>query len=293
MSLSPSPFYTQLCPHNAFLAAVMEEVDNIEAPEIRKITCTALRKRLRKFLESGQIPMSTFLKFLGVTTSCYWEFASLNGTWNGIKNEIFWPAHKFFEFQKEAEAAVMKKHPSLAPKKTRPGSGSKKRKLGGLTRDPKLFAKLNKIKAMPSTVPSDDSLILANCNDIRVELQKFLKSTDLTQTGLCKFLGVAPGTYNRYMKAKGVNGGAANGLYVAAFDFFEKLREVDGRPKTAKRLRTEQEAAKDTWGSYKKSRRVRDASRKGGGKYWVFGGGNAEQQWAAMKAREKRMWGDL
>jgi hypothetical protein len=41
------------------------------------------------------------------------------------------------------------------------------------------------------------------------------------------------------VKASGPTGGAENGTYVAAYEYFEKVRIAEGKKKTAKRERTE------------------------------------------------------
>jgi hypothetical protein len=79
-----------------------------------------------------------------------------------------------------------------------------------------------------------------DCNQIRRKINTFLRSGRLNQTKLLKFLGVNSNSFHRFMNQKGINGGSGNGMYTAAYDFFERLRVLEGKAKTQKRLGAEQ-----------------------------------------------------
>ncbi|KAI0309423.1 hypothetical protein OF83DRAFT_1072064 [Amylostereum chailletii] len=50
-------------------------------------------------------------------------------------------------------------------------------------------------------------------------------------------------SYQRFMKASGPTGGATNGTYYCAYVYFEKRRIAEGKKKSAKRIRSEEEQA--------------------------------------------------
>ncbi|KAH7931147.1 hypothetical protein BV22DRAFT_1027907 [Leucogyrophana mollusca] len=53
--------------------------------------------------------------------------------------------------------------------------------------------------------------------------------------------GINSNSYGRFMKDSGATCGATNGTYYAAYVYFEKVRIAEGKKKTAKRQRNENE----------------------------------------------------
>ncbi|KAI0048341.1 hypothetical protein FA95DRAFT_1490931, partial [Auriscalpium vulgare] len=53
--------------------------------------------------------------------------------------------------------------------------------------------------------------------------------------------GINSNSYGRFSEEKGPHGGASNGMYEAAYIYFEKRRIFEGKKKSAKRQRNEGE----------------------------------------------------
>ncbi|OBZ79413.1 hypothetical protein A0H81_00656 [Grifola frondosa] len=89
---------------------------------------------------------------------------------------------------------------------------------------------------------SDGVPVYDDCNEIRRKIRLLRKTSDWKVTHWLKDIGnVNSNSYNRFMKATGPTGGASNGVYYAAYVYFEKVRIAEGKKKTAKRLRNEDE----------------------------------------------------
>ncbi|CDO72356.1 hypothetical protein BN946_scf184977.g53 [Trametes cinnabarina] len=87
-----------------------------------------------------------------------------------------------------------------------------------------------------------DLPIYDDCNDIRRKIRLLLKQPNFKITHWLKEIGnINNNSYQRFMKATGPTGGAENGTYYAAYVYFEKVRIFEGKKKTAKRIRIEQE----------------------------------------------------
>ena len=95
-----------------------------------------------------------------------------------------------------------------------------------------------------SLVEDDDEPepIYDDCNDIRRKIKAFLRTGRMTQTAWLKLIGCNCGPYLRFMKQEGPGGGCHNSVYPAAAHFFDSLRILERKPKSAKRLKEEADA---------------------------------------------------
>ncbi|KAM5538158.1 hypothetical protein V8D89_008045 [Ganoderma adspersum] len=81
-----------------------------------------------------------------------------------------------------------------------------------------------------------------DCNDIRRKIRALLKEPGFKVTQWLETIGkINNNSYQRFMKATGPTGGAGNGTYYAAYVYFEKRRIAEGKKKSAKRIRAEEE----------------------------------------------------
>ncbi|KDQ20143.1 hypothetical protein BOTBODRAFT_27553 [Botryobasidium botryosum FD-172 SS1] len=81
-----------------------------------------------------------------------------------------------------------------------------------------------------------------DCNDIRRKIRELQKTPGFKVTHWLKEIGgINNNSMGRFMKDSGPNAGATNGTYVAAYKYFEKVRIAEGKKKTPKRLRNEDE----------------------------------------------------
>ncbi|EJD33813.1 hypothetical protein AURDEDRAFT_76675, partial [Auricularia subglabra TFB-10046 SS5] len=94
-----------------------------------------------------------------------------------------------------------------------------------------------------------------DCNTIRRKTRALLATPGFKVTPWLKEIGnINSNSYQRFMKATGPMGGAENGFFSAAYRYFEKVRIMEGKKKTAKRIRDEAE--------YANGRDLRDSRRK-------------------------------
>ncbi|KAF9473398.1 hypothetical protein BDN70DRAFT_867447 [Pholiota conissans] len=84
--------------------------------------------------------------------------------------------------------------------------------------------------------------IYDDCGEIRRKI-KLLQQTPGWKASpwLKEIGGINSNSYNRFMKESGKNDGAANGTYYAAYIYFEKVRILENKKKTAKRLENEKQ----------------------------------------------------
>lgn len=300
--------YLKLCPKDKRLAAVLEKVDELieaeredeEYEERSTVSCNKIRGQIRRFLQKEAITQTAFLKYLNVNSNSYGRFMKLKGAWNGGQNGTYWAAYRFFKHQKTAEKAIPKPKKKASGKQTTltkdgkmaPGGGSaKKKKRGQPTADPVLLATLAKIESMPSVIEDENAQILMNCNDVRKAINKFLTDTDVSQTRFGKIIGVAPNSMTRFLGESGPDGGATNGTYFKAYDFFEKKRIVEGTAKSKKRLRVEANAKEHPEGYTKRQRLTNGRMR---GRMWIMAGDPVFEamQFEQFRKGQKKAWGE-
>ena len=82
--------------------------------------------------------------------------------------------------------------------------------------------------------------VYANCDEVRRMIEACLISPGVNQSAWLKAIGnVNNKSLVSFRKMKGKGAGASNGLYQAAWRFFEQKRLHEGKPKTAKHLEQE------------------------------------------------------
>jgi hypothetical protein len=83
-----------------------------------------------------------------------------------------------------------------------------------------------------------------NCDRIRSRIREFLAEGIVTLTGWLKFIGnINNKAYHVFMGYDGKGAGASNGIYPAAYWFFEQKRVMEGQPKSDFRIKAE-----ENWG---------------------------------------------
>ena len=110
--------------------------------------------------------------------------------------------------------------------------------------------------------------VYANCDEVRRMIEAYLISPGVNQSAWLKAIGnVNNKSLTSFRKMKGKGAGASNGLYQAAWRFFEQKRLHEGKPKTAKHLEQEKR-----WGA------EGFPLHHDQGKRWVFGGAPTDKR---------------
>jgi len=274
------------------LAAIIEEaqrlMDENEDEGMRanqNESCNRIRGKIRKFLADELITQSAFLKFLGVNSNSYRRFMGFKKKWQGSGNGTFWSGLRFFRVLTEAKKNVKKKNKKAGKK-----APKKKKKIygNGLTADEDLWSLIQSIEEADDIIEDDTSKIYENCDEVRSKIKSFLKETDITQTGLAsKILDVNSNAMRKFISDTGVNSGGASNVYWKTYNFFEKKRILEDKPKSNKRKRVESLDKKGTF-DYRLAKRQRLG--KSGGRVWVFAGNEAET-FRRIAERQRKQWG--
>ncbi|KAI0095085.1 hypothetical protein BDY19DRAFT_988855 [Irpex rosettiformis] len=148
------------------------------------------------------------------------------------------------EAEGRAEGVLSAKQPRIADSTDAPSASSSKVKKGKARS--KDVDDANRPKCWKDVVlegiDEDDLPIYDDCNDIRRKIRALLQEPDFKVTNWLREIGnINNNSYQRFMKASGPTGGAENGTYYAAYVYFEKKRIFEGKKKTAKRIRMENE----------------------------------------------------
>ena len=160
--------------------------------------------------------------------------------------------HKFakvygFEMQKMLKSSgynfnfiriPRKRKPSSSSEKEKkdPSSSSKQKKAKHPTKMEVFMERVNAVEGVPS---SDDLKIYDSCTEVRSKIRAFLDRDGVTKKALCRALGdMNHNSLNQFLNAQGQKR-AGTIAYKQAYVFFEKLRILEGEPKSFDRLRNE------------------------------------------------------
>ncbi|EPT04213.1 hypothetical protein FOMPIDRAFT_1021923 [Fomitopsis schrenkii] len=82
--------------------------------------------------------------------------------------------------------------------------------------------------------------IYDDCDDIRRKIRKLQRTQGFRISYWLRHIGgIKYNSWSRFMKAQGPDSGAENGIYYAAYIYFEKVRIVEGKIKTPRREQNE------------------------------------------------------
>ena len=85
-----------------------------------------------------------------------------------------------------------------------------------------------------------DPIVYDSCAELREKIRGFLARKGVTKKNFCGALGnMNNNSLNRFLKGQGQDQ-KGNCAYVNSYVFFEKMRLLEGRPKSASRLRNEE-----------------------------------------------------
>jgi hypothetical protein len=197
--------------------------------------CDQVRRRIRAFIESGEMKIGEFQDAIGFSSRSYLEFLGQNGRDKGSGSSTYINAARFF---KKRELQGIK-----PPRKKRATKESQRK-----------IAEKYDVSGIHLDGESDQSVpVWDTCDVVRKKIMVHLRDPDVTKAQFLRDIAKAayPGTDKKlnanlldgFLSKRGANAGNTSSVFYAAYVFFEKLRIRDNKPKT--KFREEMEAV---WG---------------------------------------------
>lgn len=201
------------------------EIDDYEEEDLgdHPITqnCDQIRRKIRSFLNSGEMKVTEFQKTIGVNSNSYGRFMGYMGPYTGSDNGTYSSAYQFF---KNREAQGIK-----APKKkVKKDVQEKELDVSGIRLEGE----------GENSVPVFDS-----CDEIRRKINAYLREHTVTQAAFLREIArtysdnrkIQSKTLNDFLSKKGASAGNTSAPYYASYVFFEKIRLRDGKEKSKHR----------------------------------------------------------
>ncbi|KAF2125855.1 hypothetical protein P153DRAFT_399992 [Dothidotthia symphoricarpi CBS 119687] len=210
---------------DVYLAMGDEELD--EQIEDMAVTdsCDVVRRKIRTFLDNGEMKVGEFQKEIGVNSKGYSMFMNQNGRDKGSGSSVYTAAWAFF----------------------------KKRELRGIKMKPN-----KKVKTADEgdAVPSVDGVeiegekedkvpVFDTCDEVRRKINLHLKKPGVTQAAFLREVAAQYHTtppkkiqskqLNDFRSKHGAWEGNTSSVFYGAYVYFEKLRIKEGKPKGKKR----------------------------------------------------------
>lgn len=189
-------------------------------------SCDEIRTKINALLRSGEVKVTHFQKELDINSISYGRFIKLKGAWNGIDNQTFDAAHRFF--RKREEKGI-----KIAQPKTASANELRQFDTTGVVLDGE---------------SNQDVAVYDDCNEVRRKINAHLKEPGVTQAGFCREIAkffmdddkkIQSKQLSDFLKKKGESAGAESCVYYGAYVFFEKLRIKKGTKKGKKRMQSE------------------------------------------------------
>ncbi|KAI0120782.1 hypothetical protein F4776DRAFT_665409 [Hypoxylon sp. NC0597] len=208
-------------PHN------VPEIDD-DDPRLHRLdeTCNQIRRKIKNFIEGGNMKVGEFQNAIGVSSASYQRFMNQSGTYKGSESDTYGKAFAFF---KKRELQGLKAAP---PKKIKKNEENKSLDVG----DTKLDGEETQ------EVPVYDT-----CDEVRKKIRAFLRKPDVSQAAFCRAISkslpderkIQSRQLNAFLSKKGPMEGNTSYAFYGAYVFFEKLRIKEGKPKSKMRLEME------------------------------------------------------
>lgn len=225
-----------------------DEYDEEEEEErvnelMSKFDCNAIRRKIQRFLARKTMTQTAMLKQMEVNSNSFRRFMSYKGKYQGSDNCCYSSALLFFDHLEKQERAAKQQEKDTAKAATKTAGKT----AGKAAATPKLSraeqaAKAQELFDKVNAVTLDEPVyVFDDCDEVRKKIHELIESKAVTQSALLKELDVNSNSMRRFLTTKGKREGCSNGVYAAAYVFFERLRIAEGKPKTGKRVKMESE----------------------------------------------------
>ncbi|KAI2470195.1 hypothetical protein F4781DRAFT_430611 [Annulohypoxylon bovei var. microspora] len=193
-------------------------------------TCNQIRRKVRNFIEGGNMKVGEFQKTIGVSSGAYQQFMSQRGTYKGNECETYARASAFF---KKCEMHGLQASPPKKAKKAKKGEGKKVLDVGDIELEGE----------DTQEVPVYDT-----CDEIRKKIRALLRKPDVSQAAFCQAISkgfpeggrkVQSRQLNAFLGKKGSMSGNTSPVFYGTYVFLEKQRVKDGKAKSEMRREME------------------------------------------------------
>ncbi|QSZ35241.1 hypothetical protein DSL72_008110 [Monilinia vaccinii-corymbosi] len=194
--------------------------------------CDQIRRKIRSFLEKGEMKVTEFQKNIGVNRGSYGSFMGQTGKYKGDKSNVYYNAFAFF---KKRELQGVK-----PPKKAKVSKAMVENKLD--------VSAIELDGESTTSVPIYDS-----CDETRKKISAFLRTPGVTQAAFLREIAktypeeknIASKVLSDFLGKKGATAGNTSSVYYASYVFFEKMRIRDGKAKSKHREEMEKKWARE------------------------------------------------
>ncbi len=205
----------------------MEEIDS-DDDRLFYITDNPdqVRRKIRAFLNAGEMKVGEFQRALGVSSNAYARFMGQNGPTKGMGCDTYMEAFKFF---KRRELMGIK----IPRKKVKALKGES--------------ATANTAAVDTITLDGEENLsvpVYDSCDEIRRKIRAYLMQPNVTQAGFLREIAKTYGdgrkiqskVLNDFLGKRGEMAGNTSAVYYGSYVFFEKMRIRDGKPESKHRM---------------------------------------------------------
>ncbi|KAH8910350.1 hypothetical protein BR93DRAFT_474822 [Coniochaeta sp. PMI_546] len=213
-----------------------------QAPQVLDVTddCDVVRRKIRAFIDAGEMKVGDFQRAIGVSPSAYSTFMKQDGSSAGQRSATYKNAFAFFkkrELNTSSIVTLINRDHSKTVKRAKKDDTAKAWDVSNITLPGEGHGR----------VPVFDT-----CNEIRKKIRAFLKKNGMSQAAFCRELTkmvavegrkVNASSLANFLAQKGPSGGSVSIVFYAAYVYFEKIRVRDGKPKS--QMRQEMESV---WG---------------------------------------------
>ncbi|KAI1134243.1 hypothetical protein F5Y05DRAFT_240846 [Hypoxylon sp. FL0543] len=212
---------------------VVEEPQNVpeiddDDPRLHHVdeTCNQIRRKIKNFIEGGNMKVGEFQKAIGVSSASYQRFMNQSGTYTGSESDTYERAFAFF---KKRELQGLEAAP---PKKPKRSEEKKALDVGDIKLDGE---------------DTEEVPVYDTCDEVRKKIRAFLRKPDVSQAAFCHAIArsfpeehkIQSRQLNAFLDKKGSMSGNTSRVFYGAYVFFEKLRIKEGKPKSEMRLEME------------------------------------------------------
>ncbi|KAK4454571.1 hypothetical protein QBC34DRAFT_433511 [Podospora aff. communis PSN243] len=236
--------------------------------------CDQVRRKINRFLDSGEMTKTAFANEIGVSMKSLNNFLSEHGAYKGSGSSSYDLAWAFFK-ERELRGVAMPKKKVAKTTAASAASGTAAAAAAATPAAKGAFAFGNSSGLDLSTVvlegeDTDSVPVFDSCDEIRRKINAHMKNPNVTQAQFCRDIlaqlhspakpkSIQGSQLQRFRGMKGADAGAGSLVFYGAYVFFEKIRIKEGKSKTKHRL-----AMEETW-----PEGFEREGRRGG--YWCLG----------------------